>query len=268
MKSRSQNSSLSDLYLLWLALDGVNDGHKVTLSWISDTGREEQNLSPVVSLLSLPSRINPSVIKRVGGVAISRVETAADLPPVRRCIEPVDATISENDLKLAIAKVNPQAISASVFCARRFAIQWALGSSSSFLASHHHAILYGNTIGALAQLDRITEIEALNTCNDIWRFMSIGERASSRSKAVIKVGGAKPQWLLTLDGKRQGKDTSSLAYQHAASWQGQDRKQVSLSDVVPVESRFLPPRNVSSVGTDICKHCPVSSRCNAAERND
>jgi hypothetical protein len=268
MKSRSQNSSLSDLYLLWLALDGVNDGHKVTLSWISDTGREEQNLSPVVSILAVPSRINPSVIRRVGGVPITSVETAADLPPVRQCIEPANPTIREEDLKLAIAKINPQAVSASVFCARRFAIQWALGNSSSFLASHHQAILYGNTIGALAQLDHITDVEALNICNDIWRFMSIGERASSRFKAVVKVGGAKPEWLLTLDGNRRDDDTSSLTYQHATSWKGQDRKQVSLSDVVPVESRFLPPRNVSSVSTDICKHCPVSSKCNAAERHD
>ena len=77
LRARSQNSALSDLYLFWLALDGVTEGKLVTLSWISDTGREEQNLSPVVSILAVPDHFSAAVLKLVGGVKISAVASAA-----------------------------------------------------------------------------------------------------------------------------------------------------------------------------------------------
>ena len=267
LSARSQNSSLSDLYLFWLALDGVSDGNLVTLSWISDTGREEQNLSPIVSILSEPDHFSQAVINRVGGVKISSVSSAAQLPPTRYCPQPASPTIDDGSLVRAISLIDHRAMASSLLCARRFAIQWALGNTSSFTAPHHHAILFGNTIGAISRISRISFEAAVGICTDVWRFMTIGERASSQRSARILATGptADPTWNLTVGGSKPPKDDLvSLAYQFAKSARAQDRPALNIEEVAPSTKQFLPPRNANAGDFDICIICPVRSRCNAS----
>jgi len=279
LQARSQNSALSELYLFWLALDGVTDGKLVTLSWISDTGREEQNLSPVVSILAVPDHFSAAVLKMVGGVRISAVASAAGLPPTRSCPQPPMPTISVEVLDNAIAHIDKRAIASSLICARRFAVQWAMGDSSAFLASHHQAQLYGNAIGALSRRERITEDAAKGVCNDLWRFMTNGERESSLSSARVmshercnakKVGSA-DEWTfsLTIQGKKKdATDPFSNAYRFASDWRNPDLQVLNSNEVAPKEMRFLPMRNVNVGNADICKDCPVKSRCLAADESE
>jgi hypothetical protein len=267
LKARSQNSALSDLYLFWLALDGVNNGHVVMLSWISDTGREERNLSPVVSVLTEPDHFSKAILNLVGGIKISTVSSAAGLPPTRSCLQPSLPTITDEVLANAIALVDARASASSLICARRFAIQWAMGNSSAFLASHQQAHLYGNTIGALARREHIAEEDAIAICDDLWRFMTNGERASSRSRARVVAQGPTadaPTWPLTLLGSRDGVDLFSAAYRHARERNNIPRQLLDPDDIAPVISTFLPPRNANCGDVDICGKCPVKSRCLSA----
>ena len=39
LETRAQTAGLSDLYLFWLALDGVGPEGTVTVSWVSDAAR-------------------------------------------------------------------------------------------------------------------------------------------------------------------------------------------------------------------------------------
>lgn len=271
LKARAQNSALSDLYLFWLALDGVNDGKVVTLSWISDTGREERNLSPVVSVLAEPDHFSKAVLQLVGGIKISKVVSAAGLPPTRSCPQPLTTTITNQVLADSIALVDARAIASSLICARRFAIQWAMGNSSAFLASHHQAHVYGNTIGVLSRREHITENAAIKISDDLWRFMTNGERASSRSKARVVANGPTADastWPLTLNGSRKGLDLVSVAYQHAMEWKNPNRQGIDPSNIAPITNSFLPPRNLNAGESDICGICPVKSRCLAADDSD
>jgi len=271
LSARSQHSSLSDLYLFWLALDGVTDGNLVTLSWISDTGREEQNLSPIVSILTEPDHFSQAVISQVGGVKISPVGSAAQLPPTRYCPQPTLPTIDDDSLERAISLIDHRAIASALICARRFAIQWALGNTTAFAAPHHQAILFGNVIGAISRISRISLDAAVGICTDAWRFMTIGERASSQRKARIRAAGptADPTWSLTVGGSKPPKDDLvSLAYQFAKSQSAQDRPALDIAEVAPPTKLFLPPRNSNAGDFDICIACPVRSRCNASDSPD
>jgi len=271
LKARAQNSAISDLYLFWLALDGVNDRNVVTLSWISDTGREEQNLSPVVSILAEPDHFSKAVRQLVGGIKISKVVSAAGLPPTRSCPQPLASTITDQDLVDAIALVDARAIASSLICARRFAIQWAMGNSSAFLASHHQAHAYGNTIGALSRREHITENAAIQISDDLWRFMTNGERVSSRSKARVVANGPTADaitWPLTLNGSKTGVDLASVAYQYALEWRNVQRQVMDSAAVAPITSSFLPPRNENAGENDICGICPVKAKCLAADDSD
>jgi hypothetical protein len=267
LRARSENSALSDLYLYWLALDGVMDGHVITLSWISDTGRDERNLSPVVSILAEPDHFSNAVLNMVGGIKISTVSSAAALPPIRSCLKPLIPSISEQELIDSIEIIDARAIASSIICSRRFAIQWAMGNSSAFLASHHQAMLFGNTIGAVARRGRMAEEAATDICNDLWRFMTNGERASSRSKARVVAFGptADPDvWPLTIGGSRGGDDLTSLAYQYALQRNNVPRRVLEARVVAPSDTNFLPARNGDAGDSDICRDCPVKSRCMAA----
>jgi len=264
LKARSENSALSDLYLFWLALDGVNEGHLITLSWISDSGREERNLSPVVSILAEPNHFSSAVRKMAGGIKISNVNSAAALPPIRSCLNPLQTTVSDQELSDALEVLDARAIASSLICSRRFAIQWALGNSSAFSASHHQSMLFGNTIGSVSRRSRLSEEDATKICDDLWRFMTNGERASSRSKARVVATGptADPEvWPLTLGGSRRGDDVISRAYQHALQRNQVPRNILHPNVVAPKVDVFLPARNENAGDIDICRDCPVKSRC-------
>jgi hypothetical protein len=128
-------------------------------------------------------------------------------------------------------------------------------------------MLFGNTIGAVARRGRIAEEAATDICNDLWRFMTNGERASSRSKARVVASGpsADPDvWPLTIGGSRNGDDLTSLAYRYALQRNNVPRPVLDTRVVAPSNTDFLPARNGDAGDGDICRDCPVKSRCMAA----
>ena len=142
-------------------------------------------------------------------------------------------------------------------CARRFAIQWALGDSASFTGNHHHAMLYGNVLGALERRPAVDNAEARRIVDDMWRHLTLGERASSLAKRVVKPGQAAVEdWTQTLEGKSAGTDPLSVAYQSAKT---RDGLPVPLETMIPDSQAILPAR-LEQVA-DICGNCPVRNNC-------
>jgi hypothetical protein len=117
--------------------------------------------------------------------------------------------------------------------------------------------LYGNVMGALVRLRHTYENkDAEEICSNLWCHLTEGERYSSREKRVVWPNGrsAHGTWILTLKGDAENDDPISRSYQTAKNGIG-----VSIQDIVPENTGFLPPRLQSTV--DICNFCPVKDRC-------
>ncbi len=211
MSIRSRTAALGDLYLFWLALDGVEEGRKVTLSWVSDQAGERRPLSPIVSLLTTPDVRNEVVREVAGGISVGRVHSPADLPPDLEGPVPATAWYDEDDIEAVLDEVDPRASASAVACPRRFALQWALGPTHSFGPEHLHSMLYGNVTNALVREGLDNEFGARATTNSVWAHMTEGQRASSLDKSVVKSSGpsADPAWLQSLAGSRQGVTSST-----------------------------------------------------------
>jgi hypothetical protein len=257
LEARRDTSALSDLYLLWLALDGVEPGRRVTLSWISDLGGEPRNPSPMLSLLAVPPNPTPAIRQRAGGIDVEPVRSAGDSPADRSRPSPSDPLISPDALRIGAATLDPWAAASALACPRRFAIQWAIGPSAAFQATYQQAMLFGNALGFLVKRSLMTEAEAFRACTDLWRNFTVGERASSLAKrrVIPHSNSALPPWVLTLGGGANGKGPIDLAYQAARYMQSPE------ADVVaPPESTFLP---LGPTNRKACDHCPVQPRCAA-----
>jgi hypothetical protein len=255
LEARAENAALSDLYLLWLALDGVEPDYPVTFSWISNLGGEPRNPSSILSLLTVPSGVSAAVASRAGGLKVDSVIPAGDMAALTERPEPLGPTFSEAQVREALLKLDSRATASGQACARRFALEWALGPSAAFQSEHHQTMLYGNVVGALVRLTGLDVFSALRACNDLWRYLTIGQRASSFAKAVVKPAGRSAQghWILTLAGRMGGASPLDRAYQAAA--------QGSASDphlMVPSNSQYLPPRIDNA---EVCAQCPVRPRC-------
>ena len=265
LEMRSRLASLSDLYLLWLALDGAEPGEKVTLSYIKEIGSDIRNPSAVLALLTEPTRNTEAIAARVGGLEYVSVQSMADDGEQWNATIPIVSMVPESDLENALLKIDVRAVSSSVFCARRFALQWLLGPTSAFQSEHHHSILFGNILGSLVRHDRTPVPIAERITNDLWRQFTVGERESSKDprKCRIPLAGAfsKREWLLTLRGNKSKADSlASLAYQSAIGVSEFPDRAV----VVPPGTGFLPVRNVNGGSEDICTNCPVKVRCASA----
>ena len=254
--ARSETTALSDMYLLWLALDGVDESHRVTLSWISDIGGEMKNPSPLLALLAQPKGVSKAVIKRAGGLQIQPVRAPGDNGKLRD-VPTALRTKKISKLHEAINLIDRRPAASAHACARRFAIQWALGDSASFTGNHHHAMLYGNVLGALERRPAVDNAEARRIVDDMWRHLTLGERASSLAKRVVKPGQAAVEdWTQTLEGKSAGTDPLSVAYQSAKT---RDGLPVPLETMIPDSQAILPAR-LEQVA-DICGNCPVRNNC-------
>ena len=249
-QTRQSTSSLAALYLTSLALDGVEGDHWVKLSFIKSGVREEQNQSPILALVTSFSEKqvkSTAVRQRAGGVNLQKIDSGkvGDKTRTRRSPRPPrasDAVITE-----AIKRAGSIPASSALACPRRFATQWVAGPSPAYLSEHHHSMLFGNLFGRNPGLKRLV--------NDLWRQFTKGQRASSEAKAVIKPGGANPSWIFTLEGKGEGTDPISLAYQSA--------KAASLPNVdvvAPKLTVYLPSAHDDSKN-DVCNACPIKPRC-------
>lgn len=250
LETRAQTAGLSDLYLFWLALDGVGAEGTVTVSWVSDSAGEHRRLSPIVSLLTTPDS-SEAVRQVAGGVTVVPGPSPAERAADRERPEPDEPDEDEDVLVTAVDSVHPSAAAASRACPRRFAIQWAMGPTASFGPSHLQSMLYGNVVGALESGgDPLT---ARLTGNLLWPHLTHGQQTSSYDKRVVKQGGAKPQWLLTLKGTKSGSSALDVAYQMAMDGQPPDEL-----DVAPPRPNMLPSRAEKA---EVCAACPVQSRC-------
>ncbi|WP_306912798.1 hypothetical protein [Arthrobacter sp. V4I6] len=256
LSARAENAALSDLYLLWLALDGVTTGNKVTLSWISEIGGERHNPSAILSLLTRPIRATDAIRTRAAGLRVGVVSPAGDVGGLAEPTPLAAQSVPATELSRAVDRVDARAAASAVVCARRLALQWILGQSAAYQSEHHHSMLYGNIVGALARLKHLSAMKASRTANDLWRHFTPGQRSSSLAKRVINVTGrsAHGLWILTLAGKSRPSDNPlDLAYQTAVRGE-----RPALDIIVPAPSEYLPP---GVDDPDVCDQCPVRLSC-------
>jgi len=259
-ETRAGSAALGDLYLLWLALDGVCDQAHVVLSWMDELAGEELSPAAVLSMLRKPSHQSQAVLNMSGGVNDSRASQYGDNRSLRAVAECKSAAVAEVELGAALEALPVEVVASFQACPRRLALQWLFGQSHAFTAAFHHVMLYGNMIGTLVRKRLAEPSEARSTCDSVWRFMSQGERRGSEMKSAVKKVGitAKPEWMLTLCGRQQDKDPMSLAYQHAT-----ERRMVAPDTVVKAGSSFLPlPIYGDGDGRgEVCRFCPAKDRC-------
>lgn len=255
LKLRAESASLSDLYLLWLALDGVQYDSKVTLSWVSELDGERRSLSPLVSLITSPTSFKPAISLRAGGITIANV----DLPDMSQYESglPVPAHTPEAlaNLAEAVARIDPRAAASGKACARRLALQWLVGESHGFQAEHHQAMLYGNMVGALMRGHGYSRERAKQVADDFWRHLTAGQRSSSLSQSRVKYRGAPEPWILTLGGNQDLSYDSPIDFAYRAAMA---MERPTIETVAPAESKFLPP-GINDSGT--CRQCPVRRDC-------
>lgn len=256
LELRAATASLSDLYLFWLALDGVEPGRKVRLSWLSDVAGEKQRLSPIVSLLTRPDVRSDAVKAVAGGLEVQPVRSAADMLARRERPSPVVVDVDPSDVTDVLDALDTRASTAAMVCPRRFAIQWAMGPTAAFGPEYLQTMLLGNVNGALVKADLMNPLTAAATTNQLWAHLTEGQRASSREKSVVKASGgsADVAWLTTLAGNAKGSKAMDRAYQAAM-----DEVSPEEEEIAPEGPVFLP------VGVDdpeVCGKCPVQARCN------
>jgi hypothetical protein len=258
LRTREETAALGDLYLLWLALDGRSDGTRLTLSWIEELGAERLNPSSLIALLAAPDHRSGAVRLVAGGLGYGTTE-ASTLSVVDRQ-RPVPRPWISDDAAVAaaVAAIDPLNSSSALVCPRRFPLQWLLGNSASFQSAHHHAMLYGNSQGALVRKARLREDDAVATTDELWAHLSDGQRLSSRLKRRIQPAGptARWEWTHTLSGQRDGTDPHSRAY--TAAFSGISP---SVESVVPPDTGFLPGPSPKAANRTICDNCPVGPRC-------
>ncbi|MDQ0117933.1 hypothetical protein J2T22_001106 [Pseudarthrobacter defluvii] len=258
LKLRSENPSLSDLYLLWLALNGTQEGGRVTLSWISDLDGQQRSLSSLVSLLILPADKKSAIAQRAGGLVISNVENDAMSQTGPGIPVPEHAAVSLADLNGALERIDNRAAASAIACARRLALQWVVGPSHAFQSAHHQAMLYGNMIGALIKDHGFSAGDAQRLADDLWRYLTAGQRRSSLSKSRVKPSSSSSPaaWILTLGGRQKiTTHDRPVDFAYRATLKSE---RPSPAAAVPEGSRFLPP-GVNHPET--CKACPVRRQC-------
>lgn len=188
---REEVSAMGDLYLLWVALNGVDASHKVTLSYIEELGREQLNPSPVIALLALPetsSRLaehRASVRAAAGGCPIREHEFTEESTH-RVLPRPQPSQTAADVLSRAVALLPEEVVASALVCPRRLAMQWLAGPSASLGSEHLQSILFGNLPGAMRERHgvRVGEMERL--CRELWRHLTDGQRASSHAQRRIK----------------------------------------------------------------------------------
>lgn len=250
-KFREQYTYLGDLYLLWLALDGVI-GQPITLSWISTIAGETYNRASLLELLALPAR--PQLAAVLGGLPTQKTAPAYLGEQLHHPPLPVEVQASPSSTTGHLHDMHRFAQAAYVACPRRFAIQWGMGPSISFTSRHTHNMLYGNFLGASEQYRRFFDP---NIIEQLWSFLSEGEKTSSYTAKRVGARGAKPAWMHILAGSRTGNTIQSKAYQVALEERHEPLRYVT-------RGQFLPDIAFSYHAHQICERCPIRLRCAVA----
>ena len=268
LRTRGQTAQLGDLYLFWLALEGLQPDCSLTLSWIARVGNELENPSSLLGLILLPDRDEPnrSVVALTGGAQLTPPNRGvpANQPRNPLAPKPVGDQDMEQGAAAALALMDRVAASSAIVCSRRFVLQWALGPTASFSSTHTQSMLYGNVMGVMARRGRFQRSTAAirQLADDLWRQFTPGERRSSLEKRRVLASGpsVRWQWIFTLGGRRSGTTPTERAYQAAAGF----TVGIPVSAVVGPDLEAIIPPRPAEVTVDICNMCPVASRC--AER--
>lgn len=253
MRARSESAGQSDLYLLWLALDGVApDKCNITLSWIVDAGDEPRNPSSLLALLLKHHGVKEPVLRWIGGIPASQASlTPMEMGEPPHIPSPLgrDAPAYSTD---SLKALDARATASALACQRRFALQWLVGDSASFRAEHLQAILYGNVRGSLVDYGGMSWVAAKRLCDDLWRHLTWGERLSSWQKRRVRRRMAKAEWTLFLAGSKKGKGPIDLAYKSAIAPTPRPLPSVTGGP------KFLPK---GAPNVKVCRPCPVRDRC-------
>lgn len=254
LKLRADTSALSDLYLLWLALDGAAHEKEVVLSWIVRLSNELRNPSPIVNLLTKPSgdSFHDSIVARLGGVEITSASMAEVNPNAHVIVGPRLRDVSPVDVESSLRLVDAKAAASAFICPRRFAIQWAMGPTASFAAPHHQQMLYGNVLGTMELLE-IPDFATI--CSNLWLHLTEGERRSSESNRRVKTNGARPEFTLTLNGRMRGNRPVDQAYAAAIN------RTYPPPDLIAPNGLIILPPKPADADQEICRMCPVRDKC-------
>ncbi len=259
MATRQATGPLGDLYLLWVALDGVRGEGRLTLSWISTSGGEKRRLSPLAALLARLPHPDEAVVGAGGGLVPRNLAERGDddvlgTLPQPAPVEPLDDK-AMNALEDA---VHPVAAASAAACPRRFAIQWILGPSAGFGPDHLTSMLQGNLTNALVRSQDENALGAAATTRSVWAHLTEGQRRSGLDKAVIKPSGqsADAAWVWTLAGSRSKQGPLDAAYQAAVHLQPPDAEVL-----IPPGTMVLPMGVTGEGAAEVCARCPVQNRC-------
>lgn len=218
LELRTNAATLGDLYLLWVALNGVERDNAVVLSYIEEMGGEDLNPSPILVLLakatisSKNEEFRKAIDESIGGLELTAPADHSD--NTARILPLPDFPVHDPSALIAgISRIPSVIVAASLFCVRRLALQWLAGPTASFELTHLQSILYGNVAGAIQERHGISISEAQNLSDELWRHLTEGQRRSSYVQRRVKekkVGGEKSAhypWLFTI-----GVGTQSTTY--------------------------------------------------------
>lgn len=271
LRTRAESAQLGDLYLFWLALDGMADGARLTLSWVAESAGELANPSTLLTLITTPEVRSQAVRNLAGGVGLSAPVGGVPVGGMRPAVGPAPDTGSDADRLTAVTMLDRSAVASAVVCPRRFVLQWAMGPSASFQGTHQHSMLHGLVRGVMEKRGRyrgsdpkVREKRITQVTTDLWRHLTPGQRASSLFKRVIKPNGpsAAIQWIFTLAGSKNGTKPLDLAYQTATN----PTTPVSPTTVIGDATDRALPRAPGNITKRECDMCPVSPRCTVRAR--
>ena len=219
-------------------------------------------MSALLSLLAEPPRSRDDAFRLVGGLPIEAFR------PPRRGGHAASSLLldtargNRTDRTRALSRLPDGALASIITCPRRFALQWLLGPSGAFTAPFQLQMLLGNVMAAMQSDLRMAEADARRITDDLWRQFTAAERESSRRRRVVREpgssGGATSGWLLTLHGRENLTDPTSMAYRGLKN--GLDRSEL----MAAVSSDGLLPARGEDVKADDCMRCPMRSRCTQA----
>lgn len=253
LKTRQEYTHLGDLYLLWLALDGVEDA-SITISWIANVAGEPYNRSAILDLLALPhARVGNHVIDMIGGIEVQHTDRLTEGQALIQAPIP-----HSHDVSFALEQrvwnlINKRARSSHILCHRRFAMQWGVGPTIAFQSTHLQEMLYGNMHGA----SHIHQSQiSSQLVENLWPHLTPGEKVSRITAGRVRPGGAQIEWMYTLGGsnKPQNVDYHSRAYRVAL---GVDTQQMQTLTA----KHYLPKGHTEPTKAHLCANCPVRVRC-------
>jgi hypothetical protein len=250
LRAREEQSGLSDTYLLHLALGASHEGgeaQRLRFSHFEQLRGNPLNRSPLIQLLvsMYQDHDDPSVRAYMAGLDPDR--STPNLPAEDGVSQFAPTARGGPSVPLNLDR---RALAVAEVCKRRFALQWIFGPTASMRAGHHFSILYGNVLRSLEYLGKSHEA-ATRLCDDLWRFMTRGQRESSRRRARVN-GRNVTAWF------------ASMGYSREAYGIAKGESPVPTPDELRTSGTGLLPEGVNDPG--VCKHCPVKDRCLHAAR--